>query len=269
MNNRTTLLTLLATFLMLVACDTKTKTVDSCGDSFLDPGEECDLTQVPTTNCQTLGYYEQSAPISCRSNCTLNLDVCTLFCGDGVISTVHGEDCDGNNLAGLRCSDLGLGGGELSCNGSCRFDTDECEISAVCGDGVLAYPYEACEQGDLHGETCQSQGFGGGTLTCTSTCELNLSSCNEGECGDTGVICRGDFDCGDPPGSGFTICHEECCGSICAVTRFVGGMMAATLDSENCGGCGVDCGGNVCCGYSAWPAVCCEEGQVCGMMGCE
>jgi hypothetical protein len=59
MKKKTILLTLLATCLLVWGCDTKTKNVDSCGDGYLDPGEECDQEELSVTNCQQLGYYEQ------------------------------------------------------------------------------------------------------------------------------------------------------------------------------------------------------------------
>jgi len=36
---------------LLGACDTKTKSVDSCGAGFLEPGEACDGGQMTATTC--------------------------------------------------------------------------------------------------------------------------------------------------------------------------------------------------------------------------
>jgi hypothetical protein len=46
-------------------------------------------------------------------------------CGDGMIS--RGEQCDGADLQGLDCADLGMGTGALSCDPmTCSFDTSMC-----------------------------------------------------------------------------------------------------------------------------------------------
>ncbi len=102
-------------------CDTKTKALDRCGDGFLDPGEECDKNELSVGSCTELGYYEQAGLLTCLSDCTLDRSVCVGGrCGDGIIQTVHGEECDGENLADMTCQALGLGGGTLACRASCR-----------------------------------------------------------------------------------------------------------------------------------------------------
>jgi hypothetical protein len=46
-------------------------------------------------------------------------------CGDGIIGPY--KECDGKNLQGADCVDLGFRGGVLACNpASCRFDTSMC-----------------------------------------------------------------------------------------------------------------------------------------------
>ncbi|MCI5051335.1 MAG: hypothetical protein MRY57_03430 [Candidatus Pacebacteria bacterium] len=47
-------------------------------------------------------------------------------CGDGVAQTGLGEQCDGTDLNGQDCSDLGFTGGTLSCRPSCIFDVTSC-----------------------------------------------------------------------------------------------------------------------------------------------
>ncbi len=64
--------------------------------------------------------------------------------------------------------------------------------AAVCGDGTVTAP-EACDGYDLAGSTCTGEGFDGGTVRCTDTCELDLSGC--ARCGDgqigAGEACDG------------------------------------------------------------------------------
>ena len=54
-------------------------------------------------------------------------------CGDGAVSA--GEQCDGSQLDGQSCQDLGFDGGSLGCTDACRFDTSGCTGKpAACGD---------------------------------------------------------------------------------------------------------------------------------------
>jgi hypothetical protein len=46
-------------------------------------------------------------------------------CGDGVAGP--GEACDGADLGGATCVDLGFDAGELACADDCTFDTTACE----------------------------------------------------------------------------------------------------------------------------------------------
>lgn len=55
-------------------------------------------------------------------------------------------------------------------------DVEILEIEVVCGDGEVA-PSEACDGNNLGGQTCQSQGFDGETLSCGPSCGLDTSGC--------------------------------------------------------------------------------------------
>lgn len=50
---------------------------------------------------------------------------------------------------------------------------------AICGDGQITAPTEACDKTNLNGATCQSLGFsGGGTLLCNpTTCNYDTIMC--------------------------------------------------------------------------------------------
>ena len=114
---------------LALACDTKTKTIDSCGDNYLDPGEACDGSQMTATTCTELGYYEQTDTLTCKADCTFDLSVCVGGrCGDGTIQGTYGEQCEGSNLGGATCVSLGYSprGGTLGCNSSCRLNPASC-----------------------------------------------------------------------------------------------------------------------------------------------
>lgn len=63
----------------------------------------------------------------------------------------------------------------------------------VCGNGIKESG-ESCDGSDLGGQTCQSQGFGGGTLACTASCTLDTSGCTAA-CRAKGAACTLDAQC--------------------------------------------------------------------------
>jgi hypothetical protein len=55
-------------------------------------------------------------------------------CGNGVVD--DGEQCDGGNLNGLSCIDLGYGGGTLACDPqTCTYDASGCTNTTDGGGG--------------------------------------------------------------------------------------------------------------------------------------
>jgi hypothetical protein len=51
-------------------------------------------------------------------------------------------------------------------------------LSPSCGDGIRLSGSEACDEPDLNDQTCQTQGFAGGTLRCSSSCTFDVTGCN-------------------------------------------------------------------------------------------
>ncbi len=203
-------------------CDADTKEVDHCGDGYLDPGEACDGAEFTAPNCQVLGFYVQNGPMICRDDCTIDLSPCALSCGDGVISTNHGEDCEGDNLNGRTCASQGFGAGTLACNAACTFDVSGCQV-ASCGNGQLQSELgEDCDGTELGEATCESAGFpGGGTLACDFDCSFDTSGCRLDPCGN-GVL---------QPELGEDCDGAELGGATCASRgRFGGGTLGCTSD---------------------------------------
>jgi hypothetical protein len=118
-------------------------------------------------------------------------------CGDGVAEDP--EVCDGDDLSGVTCENLGLGGGTLVCASDCAsFETGGCDEVAVCGDGV-AQGNETCDGDDLRDATCLGlPEFADGDLACDGACELDASACEP--CRSTGQTCGSDDAC----------CSESC-----------------------------------------------------------
>jgi hypothetical protein len=65
--------------------------------------------------------------------------------------------------------------------------------TSVCGNGVKESG-ESCDGSDLAGQTCQSRGFGGGTLACTTSCTFNTSGCTA-SCSSRGASCSANSQC--------------------------------------------------------------------------
>lgn len=169
-------------------------TTGQCGDASLDEGEVCDGASLGGKTCLTEGFAggKLMCAADCRrldtSQCTTNTvpaawtcdaanynagDQCD--CGCGVVD----PDCDDETIAACQHC-----GGSGSCNaGPCPgtikpADNSACEASTgVCGDGQIGSG-EVCDGSNLDGQTCESQGFGSGTLTCAVNCQsFDTASC--------------------------------------------------------------------------------------------
>ncbi len=140
---------------VISGCDTKTKNVKSCGDGFLDPGEDCDGAELGGATCASLGHYHALGTLRCAPGCVFDRAECGGRCGDGIVDAADHETCDGTALNGATCESLGfVGGGELACGGDCRHDWSGCV--AGCGNGYVEGD-EACDDGGLAaGDGCDA-----------------------------------------------------------------------------------------------------------------
>jgi len=99
-----------------------------CGDGVVQEDfEECDLDAFSPdfATCEAQGYY--GGQVACMANCRADLSNCRTHgtCGDGLIQSAAGEECDTNNLGEETCHGLGFFAGALAC-GDCGWDTGEC-----------------------------------------------------------------------------------------------------------------------------------------------
>ncbi len=100
-------------------------------------------------------------------------------CGDGIKDP--GEYCDGDEVGGITCDDLGLGAGIVVCDAFCtEFDTSGCAISD------LACNFTGARNCSDYGDYILGDAF------CINN-ELDLSNCTSA----SGVECTTDEDCGD------------------------------------------------------------------------
>jgi|GEM_PF-1723769 len=157
-----------------------------CGNGLISPPEDCEPASSTTkvdlggTTCEDLGWH--GGQLDCNPSCRFDESGCYV-CGDASKNGV--EQCDGADFGGKVCGDFTsitgepFASGSLTCSPDCKVDTSNC---MRCGDGVVS-GNEVCDEGVLGGETCQTQGFTGGTLGCSLGCSgYNTAACTL--CGD-------------------------------------------------------------------------------------
>lgn len=150
-----------------------------CGNQIIESGEDCEGNDLNGASCETLGYLQGQLGCS-NTTCTYDTSACVSpGCGNQLIEA--GEACDGANLQNQTCQTLGYGGGNLGCDSSCLFDASGCSGARnTCGDGV-AQGTELCDGSSFAffvASSCSNFGFpGGGNISCTTSCELDFSTC--------------------------------------------------------------------------------------------
>jgi len=118
-----------------LACNTQTCRFDTqgCFNSFcggdpnLNTGEECDINS-PAESCTIVQGYSSGEAGCFFNSCTLDWGTCQgrlQTCGDGNVDL--GENCDGNNLREMTCTDFAsYQSGTLNCNQDCHYDFSSC-----------------------------------------------------------------------------------------------------------------------------------------------
>jgi hypothetical protein len=162
-------------------------------------------------------------------------------CGDG--NKQGDEECDGEDLGGLDCSDFGFDEGTLVCANDCTLFTNAC---STCGDGQLAAT-EECDGNNFGGLTCTDLGFDGGNLACAPDCSQVIESgcmqapnCGNGQL-DVGEACDGNNLNGQTCQSlgydgGVLLCTNGCMinTEACTVDECVGFFGACNLIFDDC-----------------------------------
>jgi 6-phosphogluconolactonase (cycloisomerase 2 family) len=141
------------------------------------------------------------------------------LCGNGAVD--GSEQCDGADLNGADCTDVGFDAGTLGCNSACLFDTFNC-IIYICGNNGID-PGEFCDGTDLSGADCASEGFPlGGELGCTASCDdYDLSGCLTQLCGNDTI-------------EGTEVCDGSAlAGDSCAAHGFAGGDLTCNAGCTN------------------------------------
>lgn len=131
-----------------------------CGNRVVEAGEECDINVYSIGNpfCKAQGF-NGDGHVVCTPGCKIDWSPCTVSgrCGDGVVTPGY-EECDGTDLGGVTCEDIGHAGA-LACNADCTYDLTACPH---CGDGVVSLEYGELLESGYQG--CESWGHFGGYL---------------------------------------------------------------------------------------------------------
>jgi hypothetical protein len=86
-----------------------------------EEGAECDSEHVGL--CETEGTCIDAEGYWYDDGCN---ELPEAECGNEVVES--GEECDGENLTGSDCLDIGFDGGNLTCTDECIYDTSECFV---------------------------------------------------------------------------------------------------------------------------------------------
>jgi hypothetical protein len=147
-----------------------------CGDNFIETGESCDGANLWGADCVNINQGFTGGTLACNpATCTYDTTNCTNgmpVCGNGAVEM--GETCDNGGANGVPCS-APYGGSCNYCDVSCQPQTVQ---GAWCGDGTKNGP-EECDLSDLNGDTCVTQGFDTGNLSCAPNCTFDTTDCSK------------------------------------------------------------------------------------------
>ena len=106
----------------------------------------------------------------------------------------------------------------------------------VCGNGIVEGT-EQCDGTGLNSQTCQTQGFTGGTLNCNNDCTFNTGACTSCTPNCTGKTCGSDG-CGGSCGtcSASQTCQSGTCKALCGNGAIDSGEQCdgSNLNSQTC-----------------------------------
>ena len=179
-----------------------------CMNGIKEATEDCEFDgatpNLEGATCGSLGFVAGVGEVRCKSDdCKFDTSLCKAAgCGNGVKEP--GEDCEGSETT--QCSAIGFASGNAVCS-NCKWVKTNCVQG--CGNGKKEIN-EKCDGADLAGQTCESQGFGAGTLACRDDCNFNTT-----QCGVPTVAC------GNGKLEG---------GELCDGTKFISGLTCAALN---------------------------------------
>ena len=142
--------------------------------------------------------------------------------------------------------------GTTNCSGQCVATGSDVLHCGGCGNACAAPPggQASCSGGQC-GFSCT-----GGLIECGNACVDPSKLPNCGGCGNT---------CAPAPPNGFPICVGSACGFDCNAshTKCGNACVNTQSDNNNCGGCGVPCGGGKVCQSGVCATVCASPAVNC------
>lgn len=191
---------------------------------------------------------------------------CIKYCGDGVVQSTRGEQCDGSNLNGETCISEGYSGGTLGCTNTCVFSYSSCVSTPGCdNDGI-------CDSGESCSGCSDCYDQSGAQADCLTNYYCDYGSCMEddgslvSDCGnnfiDAGEVCDGTNLNGNTCFSvagmlfGSLSCKSDCSG-----------YNTVNCYNQRCGD-GLVTGGEHCDGTNLNTASCSSLGLGAGILAC-
>lgn len=217
----------------------------ACVDTDTNPAHcgACGVACEDGQTCQEGSCVAACNPFSpdvCDGTCTntavdpMNCGTCGNECGPGLV-------CDGGACTSFCADD------KVDCNGSCTSTDDDPNNCGGCGNVCegAANGLAVCVEG-----TCASvcaDGFADCNADMADGCETPLTTSAE-HCGACGNVC-------EAPWNGIAGCVDSTCGLAacepgfedCDQDPITGCEIDIHNDSNNCGGCGIECGVDEAC----------------------
>ncbi|MEE8410825.1 MAG: hypothetical protein V3T05_14590, partial [Myxococcota bacterium] len=187
-----------------------------CGNGTADDAEFCDGTDLRSSACTDAGFT--GGTLACTLDCVYDFTSCTTtaaVCNNNAIELP--EICDGTDLAGLDCTDLGFSDGDLDCKSDCTdFDTANCTGAPTCGNDIVEFG-EECEPPSVGNCDASCQYIGSPSMTsCGDNIMNGVDYCDGADFGPSGTPT-----CNDILGIGGTTligCAADCTWNLSACT---------------------------------------------------
>ncbi|MBN1175880.1 LamG domain-containing protein, partial [Candidatus Woesearchaeota archaeon] len=160
---------------------------------------------IPAYGPATFGGVKASCQY-CSPTCQWATNVTTKFCGNDIVESLYGEECDNTSLPEPSPWSLG---GTTFCNVYCKNET-----TSHCGDGIKDIGHETCDLGGTNNnDTPCIPSWGTSCSYCNSVCQeitIDGSSCGDTYCDlgfETCYSCSSD-------------CNNPACASVANLNFF-------------------------------------------------